>query len=224
MVDSMQRVKRSQRKALLASMVAVVVPLVIPRVLDTHGFNVFSSSVVFLTYIALISGTYYTVLYFTLDPELRPRPLHVAHGDLGPEEHPAAWYPDPAREHDWRYWDGNGWTEHVSDAGLVSEAPLVANPSARSRSAAWFSKFQYRLNLWTLEHPWLMVASMGLFLFAIFLVVNTVVFDDSAPDNPIRGAIVTTVTYLLVFAPSYRWGSARRRTEASVRRYHEMHP
>src|SRR5262249_19562989 len=30
---------------------------------------------------------------------------------------PAGWHPDPRGRHELRYWDGNAWTEHVSDAG-----------------------------------------------------------------------------------------------------------
>ena len=29
----------------------------------------------------------------------------------------AAWYPDPSGHHEHRYWNGTGWTEHVSDQG-----------------------------------------------------------------------------------------------------------
>jgi hypothetical protein len=32
----------------------------------------------------------------------------------------AAWWPDPYRRHQLRYWDGSRWTEHVSTAGLQS--------------------------------------------------------------------------------------------------------
>ena len=32
---------------------------------------------------------------------------------------PAAnWYPDPTGRHEHRYWDGNAWTDHVSDRGV----------------------------------------------------------------------------------------------------------
>jgi len=30
---------------------------------------------------------------------------------------PANWYPDPTGRHQLRYWDGNAWTDHVSDNG-----------------------------------------------------------------------------------------------------------
>ena len=37
----------------------------------------------------------------------------------------AAWHPDPTGRHELRYWDGSQWTEHVSDGGTVSVAPLT---------------------------------------------------------------------------------------------------
>jgi sugar phosphate isomerase/epimerase len=40
---------------------------------------------------------------------------------------PADWYPDPVGGHELRYWDGQRWTEHVSDNGVQSADPL---PSA----------------------------------------------------------------------------------------------
>lgn len=39
-----------------------------------------------------------------------------------------AWYPDPARVHEYRYFDGRAWTDHVSDNGLVTQVPLGAAP------------------------------------------------------------------------------------------------
>jgi tetratricopeptide (TPR) repeat protein len=38
---------------------------------------------------------------------------------------PANWYPDPARRHHHRYWDGRTWTEHVSDNGTPSVEALT---------------------------------------------------------------------------------------------------
>ena len=35
------------------------------------------------------------------------------------------WYPDPARRHEHRYWDGSAWTEHVSTAGVAATAPVT---------------------------------------------------------------------------------------------------
>ena len=37
---------------------------------------------------------------------------------------PAAWYPDPTRRHDLRYWDGVAWSPHVATAGRVSTDPV----------------------------------------------------------------------------------------------------
>lgn len=33
---------------------------------------------------------------------------------------PPAWMPDPSRSHEYRWWDGARWTEHVSDQGIQS--------------------------------------------------------------------------------------------------------
>ena len=33
-------------------------------------------------------------------------------------DNPAAWHPDPTGRHQLRYWDGQDWTEHVSDHGI----------------------------------------------------------------------------------------------------------
>ncbi len=38
----------------------------------------------------------------------------------------AGWFPDPLGRHEARYWDGNAWTAHVSDAGQVTTDPLFA--------------------------------------------------------------------------------------------------
>ncbi|KJL18825.1 hypothetical protein RL72_03297 [Microbacterium azadirachtae] len=39
---------------------------------------------------------------------------------------PAAWHPDPTGQHELRYWDGSAWTDHVSDQGNQSLAPMTA--------------------------------------------------------------------------------------------------
>ena len=42
----------------------------------------------------------------------------------------AGWYPDPSHQHEQRYWDGMGWTEHVFDtpAPFAAPAPTASNP------------------------------------------------------------------------------------------------
>lgn len=39
-----------------------------------------------------------------------------------------AWAPDPAGRHQWRWWDGVNWTDHVADDGEQSEDPLARDP------------------------------------------------------------------------------------------------
>lgn len=41
----------------------------------------------------------------------------------------ADWYPDPAGRHEYRYWDGNAWTEHVSDSGQVTQEAIGDTPN-----------------------------------------------------------------------------------------------
>lgn len=35
------------------------------------------------------------------------------------------WYQDPVGRHQWRYWDGTSWTDHVADNGEVNVDPLA---------------------------------------------------------------------------------------------------
>jgi len=37
---------------------------------------------------------------------------------------PSGWYPDPSSRHQYRYWDGGRWTEHVSDNGAATVDPV----------------------------------------------------------------------------------------------------
>ena len=53
-----------------------------------------------------------------------PSPAATAtSGSPGPPPGPS-WHPDPSSRHQWRYWDGESWTEHVSDAGSPGQDPL----------------------------------------------------------------------------------------------------
>jgi hypothetical protein len=52
------------------------------------------------------------------------------------------WHADPGGAFDHRYWDGTAWTEHVSTAGVVSTAPVVApdwypDPTGRFHWRYW---------------------------------------------------------------------------------------
>jgi hypothetical protein len=48
---------------------------------------------------------------------------------------PANWYPDPTGRHQYRYYDGTAWTEHVSDDGVTALDPLTtaASPTRLDR-------------------------------------------------------------------------------------------
>ena len=37
---------------------------------------------------------------------------------------PAAWLPDPLSRHQYRYWNGASWTQHVSDGGVTATDPI----------------------------------------------------------------------------------------------------
>lgn len=49
--------------------------------------------------------------------------------------HPANWYPDPQGRHELRYWDGNAWTDHVSDKGITGTDPVQGSRLDRFDSA-----------------------------------------------------------------------------------------
>jgi membrane protease YdiL (CAAX protease family) len=54
------------------------------------------------------------------------------------------WYADPGGLHEFRYWDGAGWTNGVADGGVVTEESLPAVPHHREffglpGRAAWFA-------------------------------------------------------------------------------------
>lgn len=51
----------------------------------------------------------------------------------------AGWKPDPGGAHEWRWWDGSAWSDHVSDGGVQSSDPLAdaaAPPPADDTTAA----------------------------------------------------------------------------------------
>jgi uncharacterized RDD family membrane protein YckC len=48
-------------------------------------------------------------------------------------DNPARWAADPLGRHEYRYWDGAQWTEHVSDAGIVGTDPPVTGPAPTSQ-------------------------------------------------------------------------------------------
>jgi uncharacterized RDD family membrane protein YckC len=51
-------------------------------------------------------------------------------------ENPPRWAPDPLGRHQYRYWDGAQWTDHVADNGRNSIDPLTAVPAPTPGTAA----------------------------------------------------------------------------------------
>jgi Protein of unknown function (DUF2510) len=55
----------------------------------------------------------------------RPQPAPAAQaGTWAQGTAPAGWFADPGRQHELRYWDGQRWTEHVSDRGTQGIDPM----------------------------------------------------------------------------------------------------
>ena len=51
----------------------------------------------------------------------------VRHGERPsalPRGSVAGWWPDPFGRHELRWWDGSGWSGHVSDGGVQSTDPI----------------------------------------------------------------------------------------------------
>jgi uncharacterized RDD family membrane protein YckC len=51
-------------------------------------------------------------------------------------ENPPRWAADPLGRHQYRYWDGSQWTEHVSDDGMLTVDPPAATPPPTAGSMA----------------------------------------------------------------------------------------
>ena len=49
----------------------------------------------------------------------------------------AGWLPDPDGAHELRYWNGSGWTEHVSDQGVTGIDVLDEQPAPPAPAAAY---------------------------------------------------------------------------------------
>ena len=53
-----------------------------------------------------------------------PDPVHDPPLHGGALHNPAGWYTDNMHRHEYRYWDGKSWTEHVTDEGRPGLDPL----------------------------------------------------------------------------------------------------
>ena len=52
-------------------------------------------------------------------------PLPYQPGGGGPPVREAGWHPDPLGRHQYRYWDGTNWSDHVADNGVTSWDPVT---------------------------------------------------------------------------------------------------
>ena len=51
---------------------------------------------------------------------------------------PAAWHPDPLGRYEYRYWDGQRWTEHVANQGVAGvDATGLEPPAAAQQTGSW---------------------------------------------------------------------------------------
>jgi hypothetical protein len=71
-------------------------------------------------------------------------------------EHPAAWYPDPARRHQFRYWDGGSWTANVADDGVASVDPSMDPPRVSVAAGVQHVDARRQGRRW----PWLLAAAV----------------------------------------------------------------
>lgn len=57
-------------------------------------------------------------------------PIGSASQPTGSAPAPAPdWYPDPMGRHEYRYWDGTAWTDHVASHGRQSTDPISSQPA-----------------------------------------------------------------------------------------------
>jgi uncharacterized protein (AIM24 family) len=49
---------------------------------------------------------------------------------------PGSWQPDPEGRYDYRWWDGHGWTDQVSQQGQIGRAPLGGAPAPQAQAHA----------------------------------------------------------------------------------------
>jgi hypothetical protein len=89
--------------------------------------------------------------------------------------YPPGWYPDPSRVHELRYFDGQGWTDHVSDAGTASEDVLPPVPPGLR---AWHPP--YPIPATGAPQPRVDVPRVSMWVLAVLSLsvfwVNTIVF------------------------------------------------
>jgi hypothetical protein len=87
-----------------------------------HGFFLVTADLIFLALLVMM------VIWIRWVPD--EDRVHVAASSpmVGPAWTAAmsasGWYPDPLRRYQWRYWDGQVWSGHVANDGLLASDPL----------------------------------------------------------------------------------------------------
>jgi hypothetical protein len=107
--------------------------------------------------------------------------------DQVPEGPRAGWYPDPHGAHQYRYWGGTQWTEHVSDDGVPSvdgSGGPRGTPAVVSRDA---SATPARLTS-TKKKPWLavVVIAAAVAVLAVIAVALLVGGLNKGPATAVR--------------------------------------
>lgn len=88
---------------------------------DRSGWWMFIAFVPLLGILVLL---YFFILEGTQGPnQYGPDPKGATAPQSGVAA-PAGWLADPTGRHQLRYWDGNAWTDNVSDSGATSTDPL----------------------------------------------------------------------------------------------------
>lgn len=124
------------------------------------------------------------------------------------------WYPDPHGEHQFRYWDGAEWTDHVHDeaaaatggpvpaaplaaadpiiAAPIAAAPIAAAPVARQRPITGVGPRPLTTEKESGNHAgiaWL----VALVIVAVVFLVTYAIASAVEQDEPGDGAVPTVV-------------------------------
>jgi hypothetical protein len=91
---------------------------------DLFHISVSPGSGLYLGCIATVVAVILQVLIFRR-PVVGAQPAATSLSPASPTSAPSGWHVDPTRRHELRYFDGNAWTEHVSDEGMQGVDPIA---------------------------------------------------------------------------------------------------
>jgi membrane protease YdiL (CAAX protease family) len=131
--------------------------------------------------------------------------------DITPQV-PAGWYPDPVQPGLQRYWDGVMWTAstapvYASDQPVLPAAPApTASQVARSVYGVPTGRWGFGDVGWfTLFVVGTIVASVLIFLPAVFLFEDAITVDGTIDGSTASGSWLTTTAQLVFFAGLVAW-------------------